>query len=455
MLAASASFVASCTLIMEKDDDIPVEPAEDHEAFQIRFQICTRTLGSTREADIKGDEEGSEAENIINLDDIRYYIFDKDQKFLLDLTPDIDKNRSMEISTDYSLYEVVAKIDQEKTPYFKENKNGTIDFYILAFANYSSKSGYGSYDGNLQYLNGGTGINNLSDMFASPGSPVINSLPNTQKLMNANNPNYSGRSYFPMAGLQHFTLNGSWFETYTGNSAIDLSSITGKNLNMLRALAKIEVIDRINIEPEGKFDSEKDSKKIRIKGVSIDGVMKNARLLPDINQWKRLATFETQQVVGPSIPESYHYLLPPVLAANGSISEDQNLETPYGIKFEYDAIETLKRDDHCPVYSSYVWEYSRKDNMPESQLPYLSVSVGNPEEIDHDAKLQDVTIPASTTYHVRLLADMTPDATTKIPQASILRNHIYRYEIGAAGTGISIKWSVCPMDEASADITFN
>ncbi len=455
MLAAAASLVVSCAFVIDKDvvdsPEVPVEEVGD--SFEIRFQICTRTIGTSRNPDIEGDREGTAAENVINLNDIRYYIFDKDEKFLLDLTPDIDESRSSAISEDYSLYEVVAKIDESKTDYFKKNKTGTIDFYLMAFANYSSKSGYN--DESLQYLSNSNNFKDLTldKMFSLPATPVIKSLPDTEKLMKANKDD-AGANYFPMAGLQRFSVSGSWFETQAGDIPIDLTFLTGKNLNMLRAVAKLEIVDMINIKPGEIFDAEKAGDNPRIEAISIDGVMKTARLLPTINQWKRNSVFETQQVENASVTAVSDYLSPPELGSDGSVSASPS-GGQYGLNFVYDAVETMKREDHCPVYSCYVWEYLRDAEIPEARLPYLSFTVRNPDNIDPAATLQGVDISESTTYHVRLMSDMTPNAKDPEPVRSILRNHIYRYEISGAGTGISIKWSVCPMDKVSSDITFN
>lgn len=450
VLAASASLVASCSLVEENEENL-IFPEEKDDSFQLRFQICTRTLGSSRAADTAiREEEGSEAENIINLKDIRYYIFDKDGKFLLDLTPDIDENRSFAISDNYSLYEVVAKIDASKTDYFKRSNTGSVDFYLMALANFSEVSGYEGVQ--LPVLGP---QNNLGDMFKTPATPVINRLPNTERLMKAAT-NDASRDYFPMAGLQYFSVSWTWFETPFGEVPVDLTAITGKSLNMLRSVVKIEVIDRINIKPDGIFDEKTDADKIRIQSVSINGLMKNARVIPDAEQWRRNFVFETKQVTKPSIPDSYRYLLPPALNEDGSLTTD-NMETgdSYSLPFIYDAVETQKRDDHCRVYSCYVWEYSRKDEIPRAQLPYLSVTVKNPETVSTGATPQDVKIPESTTYNILLMSDMTPSAEEPYPLLYTLRNHIYRYEISGAGTEMKIKWSVCPMDKASTDITFN
>ncbi|MDE6342673.1 MAG: hypothetical protein K2K93_10165 [Muribaculaceae bacterium] len=450
MLAAAASLVVSCALVIEKDfEDVPSVPVEDDDdSFQIRFQICTRNIDTSRAPDIDGDEEGSAAENVINLKDIRYYIFDKDGNFLLDLTPDIDESRSSAISEDYSLYEVVAKIDESKTDYFRKNKAGIVDFYLMALANYSSKSGYAD----IGYLNNSDNIHSLADMFTSPVTPVINSLPDTERLLNAA---VAGRqAYFPMSGLQRFAVSGSWFETQAGDIPIDLTYLTGKSLNMLRAVAKLEIIDKINIKTGATFDPVRDADNPRIQGASIDGVMKTARLLPAENQWRRNSVFETRQVEYPSVTSASHYLLPPALASDGSVSASAS-DAGYGLRFVYDEVETMKRADRCRVYSCYVWEYLLLPEIPSAQLPYLSVTVSNPDKVDEDAALQGVAIPETATYHVRLMSDMTPAAVNPEPQKFILRNHIYRYEIGGAGTKISIRWSVCPMDKVSSDITFN
>lgn len=449
LLMASAMLVVSCSPVEENEGELNYTPLDDHDTFKLRFRLCSRIPGSSRAADIAGKEHGSAAENIINLKDIRYYIFDMDGNFILDLTSDIDEDKSHPISDDYSLYEVVARIDASKADYFKRSDTGTVDFYLMVLANFSETSGYEGVK--LPVLGP---QNKLSDMFTTPTTPVINRLPDTERLMKAAS-NEASRNYIPMAGLQYFSVSRAWFETMFGKYPVDLTEITGKSLNMLRSVAKIEIVDRINMKPGEIFDKETDAEKIRIQSVSINGVMKNFRLLPTENQWKRNFVFETQQVISPSLPESYRYLLPPALD-NDEYPSTDNPETgdSYSLPFVYDAVATQKRDDHCRVYSCYVWEYSRKNDIPLAQLPYLSVTVKNPV-VSSDAALQGVEIPTLPTYNVLLKSDMTTSATDPAPLQYILRNHIYRYEISGAGTAMTIKWSVCPMDKASTDITFN
>ena len=452
VLAASASLVASCSLVDKNEGELIDFPVDESDWFQIRFRICTRNVDATRAADIVGEEEGSAAENILNLKDMRYYLFDKDGNFLTDLTPGIDHERTMAITKDYSLYEVVAKINDEQTDYFKNNRYGTVDFFLMAIANYSRDSGYGDVA-----LPAFTTGNTISQMFQTPFTPVINHLPETGKLMKAaaeSDP--AKRSCIPMSGLQRFTLSGTWFETQAGEVPTDISYITGKDLNMLRAAAKIEIIDRINMKTEDKYNEATDGKKIRIKSAALNGVMKTARIIPMQNQWERNSTFETQQVENPSVTGADKYMLPPALAADGSISAGSaETDEAYSLAFVYDEVETMKRADRCPVYSCYVWEYLKTDGIPENQLPYLSVTVSNPEDIDPEDIPQDVAVAPTTTYNMRLLTDMTPTAQDPKPQESILRNHIYRYEISGAGTTMTIKWTVCPMTKLSADIIFN
>ena len=75
---------------------------------------------------------------------------------------------------------------------------------------------------------------------------------------------------------------------------------TPKDIDMLRALAKIEVIDKIDL-PDG-YDPTID--RIEIEKVELVGLYNTGRLLPD---WP---DYVTEQVTTPTLPAANQYLEP-------------------------------------------------------------------------------------------------------------------------------------------------
>lgn len=441
MLCALALLAVSCAWVVDPSESPTYTPdsANDKNTFQIHFHICTFADGKSRAESI--EEEGSGAENFLDIYDIQYFIFDKERKFLLDLTTTVQKTTL--ISPDYALYDVVAKIDETKCDYFKINKSGLVDFYIMALANYS---GYGISHPTLAKGD------DISTLFSS-NALTMNRPPNTAQLMKANDKSAKDddRNYFPMAGLQHFSLSGTWFETQAGEVPIDLTYITGRSLNMLRALAKIEVIDRINMPPNAIYDEAIHGTRRRISSIQINGVMKTGRLLPTKDQWDINNIIETRQVTAPSTTGAGYYLIPPILS-DGKLTTTPNISNGYSLDFVRDFLASERLPDKCPVYSCYVWEYSQAElptTIDMTQSPFLTINTT--EHLKPDGILE-------STYFHRLSIDTTTtdDTETKTePVKALLRNHIYRYEVTGAGAHINIDWTICPMDKATADIEFH
>ena len=409
----------------------------DSDRFRLQFQIVTRTAPESRAADIAGDIEGAAAENYIDINNIKYYIFDSAGKFVTDLTP---ATETVAVNESFTIYNVVAKVD---IPFFIQHVDDILDFYILALANYS---GWGMTP--LPTLAEGDDIS----MIFNAGM-TFTFRPSTPALMLAATPGVPAteRQRFPMAGLQRFTVNGSMLLASTDGTPYDISFASGKRLNMLRTMAKIELVDRINI-PEGTtFNPETDVKDVRIKSARINGFNTRGSLLPNINLWRLNNTFETQQVIGATIPTIFGYQAPPPLNADNTITPGDYVD--YSMPFAYDPVATQRRDDKCPVYSCYVYEYSSAsiNNLPATQQPYFTVDLAGYTDPDTGQTLveDDVTLPLRMAWYT----DGGATANNNITE--ILRNHIYRFEITAVRQQLQVSWTVCDMDTAEANIEFN
>lgn len=408
------------------NDSSECPAATSKESFRIQFQIATKAEGTTRAADLYGQQEGSGAENFLNVNDIKYYLFDKDLNFITDISPDATTTAANDL---FTLYNVVAEVDDD---YFLENINTTLDFYILVLANHSQ------WVSTLPEFYQGE---NITSFFYN-GVVMDKGIKDTANLLeDVNNPT---SVHFPMAGLQRFTFHGSMLLTTDSKLPYDISLSTGNRINLLRALAKIEIIDKINIAEGAEFDEEYDNNGFRIKEAYFNGFMASGTLLPAYNQWSRgVVTPETQQVEVPTIPEGAIYNLPPVLYGDNMIGSSEGL-TNYSLSFEKDQIATSSREDKCPVYSCYVYEYS-KLNIDLARQSYFTVTITG----STDPEIESMTFP------VRMATYENGVATSDSNLENLLRNHIYRFEISAIQQELTVNWTVCPMGEATTEINYN
>lgn len=400
--------------------------------FHLSFTIVTKNVPGSRAADISGDEPGTAPENYLDVKDVRILIFDDAQSFIADVTP----SASIVAAYDnFTIYNVTARFDD---PYFVDKVNSatntSLDFYIFVLANYSN------WRITLPPLQKGLA---LSDLFTQTGAMTV--LPNTDKLLNA----VSGTGeyqLFPMAGLQKFSINPKNLLDTSEGAPFNLSlGPEGKDVNLLRALTKIEVVDKIGIADNAQFTDADKADAQRIAAVELDGYMNRGTLIPDMGQWNRNGTFETRQVVAPSVPTGAEYALPPVLNADNTFGSSAGLSN-YAVALALDERATNLRTDKCPVWSCYVFEYSQEaiPTVDATQQPYVRVTTKGDEN-------SNPTVP-SLTLPMRL-ADYSQNPPVNVPY--LLRNHIYRYEIVGINQKIELNWTVCPMDVAQGGITFN
>lgn len=406
---------------------------EDREDVKLRFTVVTRASygpgqGKTRAADIDGDQEGSVQENYLNLAgrDIRFLLFDGEKKLLREFTPDADITPAS--GSNYVTYTVRATIAE---PYFANVATAATDFYIMVIANCRpySLSAFG-------LAPGATTIEDVADQLASFTMKTIFKDPETGGIFGwePSSPGKADGEYIPMAGLQHFTLAKGAFNGKGPEDFVELSTGTyGKDINMLRALAKIEVIDRIGIT--GTFDGA--ARDVYVEKVGIFGYCATGTILPSYDQWNRNEVLETQQVTAPTMASHVVYKAPPTM--NEKLETDDM--TSY-IEFHEDYAASEARNDKSPVFSVYVPEYLYDDDtIGESLRPFVRVNVNDPQNTENPSKF----------YMLRLAEYNGGTAGADIQ--SLLRNHIYRYEITALrNNSLQILYTLCPMDEATVTI---
>lgn len=395
-----------------------VEPGR----YRLQFQIVTRTNAESRATDEDYEEVGSAAENYINVNDVRYLIFDSNRKFVADLST---QATTVALNEQYTLYEVVANVD---IPFFVEGLEGTLDFYILALAN------TGEWGITVPTLAEG---DEMETLFTN--GLVMNTLPSASALLNADDPDATDRQYFPLAGIQRFTLTGSLLLLGTEESQpFDITASTGKSLNMLRSICKIEIVDKINMKPGAVFDPVADAADVRVKSAQLNGYNGRGCLLPRLILWELYGPLETQWVIAPTLPATPDYHTPP--AETTSVIPGPS---DYALPFVYDAAATAMRADKCPVYSCYSFELENGD-----VLPYFSVTLAEYVDPGTGEKLvEEQTLP---------LIPMYEKNNNGIVQRDVyIRNRIYRYEIVGISQELTVNWTVCDMDQANASIEFN
>lgn len=396
--------------------------------FQIHFQIVTKPSNSTRAVDIDGDVEGSGAENYLNVKDIKYLIFDSNQNFICDISPEATTTVANAM---YTLYDVVATVND---PYFIEGTDSFLNFYILVVANSTL------WNITVPDIKAG---DEMSTIFSN--GLIMNRQPvEASQLMQAVENTTSAK--LPMAGLQRFMFHGSRLLSTSEGIPFDLSRATGKNINMLRSLAKIEIIDKINIG-DRIFDENTDLNGFRISTVEMNGFMSKGSLLPSLDQWGRnVTTPETQQVIAPSIPDESSYTFPPAFNANGTIGSSEGL-SDYILNFAFDKVATDAREDKCPVFSCYVYEYQKQPltTIPIAQQPYFTVKIKGSD----DPEIESAIFPMR-------MAQYDNGTTSQLETLdNLLRNHIYRFEITGIQQNLTVNWTVCEMDQATTEIVFN
>lgn len=404
-------LVAGCS---NDRDDCP-QPDHDTDPVKLRFTIVTRPssgsgTGQTRATDITDEQLGIDSENYLNLagGDIRFLLFDGEQKLLRDFTPDAHTTLDTGGNNNYVSYTVHATITE---PYFANVATGDTDFYIMVIAN-----GRPHQMTALGLTPGTTTIEDVSGQlitFVQKTYIIVDTETGRRGGWTLSEPGIANGEYIPMAGLQHFTLLQGAFDRNGLEGFVDLSSGDGsKNINMLRAFAKIEVIDKIGIT--GHFD-DAPKERFFVEKAELFGRCATGTVLPAYTQWYRNGVLETRQVDAPTMASPMQYIHP----TNDIDGPNWNSL----IEFYQDEDAKAARKDGCPVFSVYVTEYSREaiDAIVSAETiypPYIRVTVNEPGKDKDDA---------SKFYRIELASYTDGDAGEELP--ALLRNHIYRYVI--------------------------
>lgn len=415
-------------------DDVIPEPAGACDPVRMRFTVVTsrpaEAARQTRAADISGDLTGSASENYLNIagHDIRFLLFDGDRKLLRDFTPYAGINLASGDGGNYVTYSVDASIVE---PYFANAAVGDIDFYIMVLAN-----GRTHHMMALGLAPGETTIADVSGQlvtFVHQPNIIVDPETYQRGAWQPSPPGVADGDYILMSGLQHFTLKKGAFDGKGPEDFVELS----QNINMLRSLAKIEVIDRIGISGNTADAPE------RISKVEIFGRCATGTVLPSYGQWNRNGVLETQQVDAPTMASPMQYF--PPTTDGGYIRDDgYNINWNSQAEFYEDKAAQAIREDGCPVFSAYLAEYSL-DALNGLTPPCIRVEIGSSKGGDDDKKDE-----AGGQYYFQLARFQGGKEYELLP--ALLRNHIYRYEIVSVNTRSSRTWSVSVSSEVGNDL---
>lgn len=392
------------------DKDEEIKPGE---GITIEFSLTTSrpVKGSTRALiDPSGTlQDGSLAENYLDLNNLTFLLFDDkpEPELLQIISPYVEADNT----TPYIKYKVTAFISDQ---YFLHATTSQLTFSIVVLGNYQSLT--------PRRFGFAKGMK-LADLFDKTkvgtfAMPVSNNWGNSWIPSILPGGNGQQRGYIPMAGMQTFTVAVSDLRASTPESPLVISTdANGKDINMLRALAKIEVIDKIGFINNSQPDKNSRS---WIEKVELIGHSTRGSIFPTLAQWNRSGNpYETQYVRTVSIPSDNTCL--GEQPTNGLTTDNDNATVNF---FEdKDAVE-LRPNDDCQVFSCYLTEYNPNDRGTAYPM-WIRLTVHGPGTAQSSSTLYRLE-PAP-------YIDNTPGDLL-----SILRNNIYRYEIMGIGSTVDL-----------------
>ncbi len=356
-------LLAGC--IRDRLDGCPLDV--DSREITMTFRISTYGTAGTKS--VVGEDTGTVAENWIDPETVRFLLFTKGGGFLQDITAVAREQKQLD-AADYSQYIVTATF---KEPYFSAGAvDGNVEFQIMVLANWPAPA--------LDGISGIRSVSGIEELRASYTMP--------EDFFPAYDPAADAGTGIPMYGLKGFKVSQQQLFESTELDPVELyDPVAGdirENINMLRCLAKVEVIDNIGDKDEDGYPC--------IETVSMLNRNNVALLIP--------GGFENGvQVTSPSYPAD------PVLDSSA---------------------KTMSETDGA--FTAYIPEISFKDLNGGNKA--FAVVVRNSGSAT-DVTRYEVAIPAENNAW----------------GAALLRNHIYRLSVNLS-SNIRLEYTVCPWDES-------
>ncbi|WP_295991369.1 hypothetical protein [uncultured Alistipes sp.] len=344
------------------------------------FRIASRAPGS-RAQEIVGTEQGAEAENRIDIDRARFLLFTQGGALLQELRPVLQEG-----APDFASYTVTATI---REPYFDyAAEEGRVRFRIMVLANWPDEA--------------------LAAVAGRTTEAAIEAAKAAWRMPDAWMPAADG-PWIPMYGLKEFEVSTDELRRSDPSAPLQLGGADG-GIHLLRALARLEVIDKISSKNEAGYP--------RVSAVRLlaGSYNRNALLVP-------AAFSDGEQVTAPTL----------------QTPADASGADRAFIKTTYTADQTLNPSGTPNAFAFDGWT-TYLPEMRFTAVPALQFTVENAPGIE----------PATVTYSIAM-----PNADG-VWDGQFLRNHIYRLEVTGAGTDPNMRYTytICPWDERSTDISF-
>lgn len=355
-------------------------PAPDEgREVTLSFRIATQ-LPPTR-AEIVATEEGLAAENWVDVDGARFLLFTQGGALLQELRPTLDQQ-----AADYATYTVKATI---REPYFDyAAENGSVRFRIMVLANWPAEA--------LAAVAGCGSVGQIEAAAAAWTMPSAEWMPE------------AGTRGIPMYGLKEFAVTTDALRRSDENSP---AGLTGE-INLLRALAKLEVIDAI-------IDRGTDN---NTKLLSVEMMAQSygdkAMLIP--NGFR-----DSEQVTAPTLPAPFAWS-----TTDRTFSGEQTYTT------QQEPTGGTAGDYTFKGWTTY---------LPEMRFPAtnaLRIKVQVSADYGGGEKTYEIPVPNAN----------------NIWEGQFLRNHIYRLEVHSVSSDaeLTFAYTVCPWQERQSDeITFD
>lgn len=349
--------------------DCPDDIRDDAGDYVLRLSVSAAGNLSTRTGG-HGLVQGTDAEDYINILDGDYAvaIYDMDGNFITSVTNTSVPRRQGDI------YWVESIINKKYVERIQD------DFQVLVVANWKS------YDKGNDYNYPTFGNNALTSLWTNATDYNFTYQATVAGGNDCWTPSIEAKRFIPMFGIGIGTFSDAT-QGIDGNREILLE------VPMLRALAKVEVIDNINGAD--------------ISNVSMTKYNKSGRYIPDISTNVNWAT-DNIQVVIPSLPS------------------DNTNDIGTDLQFFKDNIEKN-------IWFAYIPEMSLGTTTTISDdRPHLNVTV----QVD-----EPITYPLH-------FARYNENGTYEIPNTQswnyILRNHIYRYTVNSVNVTANLTLNVLP-----------
>lgn len=443
-MASAAALLALALLaqgcVADNDDDCPAPPAPENN-ITLQFMVVTpspagRSAVSRADECDHPEEAGTAAENYIDTDDMQFFLFDADRKLLRTFRPEITgKDDQL-----YTWYTLKAMFNE---PYFDAAvKSGqeNVSFYILVTANTSGLGG--------QYFGVVPGVTTIDDM--AQQLRTFNCPPRRDQDQNYIlwHPDIDKGDFIPMSGLQKFTVSTAHLVTSSYEEPVRLYDAPySKDIPMLRAMAKIEVIDHLEFAEGEKYDAN--ISRMMIEKVELCGFNSTGTILPwmgttsgnteyNLPQW----TDVSMDVRFPTIPGGNPYIVPNPFTTDGYAKvPNSNIIMFYGPN----TASAATGAEGFPIFTAYIPEYSLQA-IGGSEKPYIVVTLTNSKgNIQGESPIKQLKLVS--------YKDGAPQDNQPIEE--MLRNHIYRYQVNSADNPeniISVGYTVCPWYEPTVDI---